>query len=125
MPDSHQAVSGWSSERFLAWAARVGPATRQIVAGLLASRRHPQQAFRSCLGLLSLAKRDSPELLEHACRRALSLGVCSYREIRMLLEPPKIRQSVPGPFPDAPTIHDNLRGPEYYATLDTKGDPPC
>ena len=125
MPDAHQAVSGWSSERFLAWADKVGPATREIVATLLASRRHPQQAFRSCLGLLSLARRDSPDLLERACQKGLALSVHSYREIRMILESPKIRQPVPGPLPDAPTVHDNLRGPEYYATLDTKGDPPC
>jgi len=126
MPASHQAVSGWSPERFLEWASRVGNATRQMVEVLLSSRRHPQQAYRSCLGLLSLARKDSPSTLEHACRRALALGVCSYREVRVLMESTSSRKT---PAEDArshpPTTHDNIRGARYYATLDSKGDPPC
>jgi transposase len=126
MPASHQAVSGWSPERFLEWASRVGNATRQMVEVLLSSRRHPQQAYRSCLGLLSLARKDSPSTLEHACRRALALGVCSYREVRVLMESTSSRKT---PAEDSrshpPTTHDNIRGASYYATLDTKGDPPC
>jgi len=126
MPASHQAVSGWSPERFLEWAGRVGPATRQIIERLLLFRRHPQQAFRSCLGILSLARKDSPSTLEHACQRALALGVCSYREVRVLMESMSSRKT-----PDEtsrshpPRTHDNIRGARYYATLDTKGDPPC
>ena len=125
MPESHQAVSGWSAERFLEWADRVGIATRQVVEALLSSRRHPQQAYRSCLGLLSLARKDSPSTLEHACQRALALGVCSYREVRVLLESTSSRKtssearSLPSP------THDNIRGASYYAPIDTKGEPPC
>lgn len=125
MPESHQAVSGWSAERFLSWAARVGPATRQIIERLLSSRRHPQQAFRSCLGILSLARKDSPDLLERACQKGLTLSVHSYREIRMLMESPAVRKA---PLPDAsnppPRTHDNLRGATYYAQP-KKGDPSC
>ena len=124
MPESHQAVSGWSPERFLEWAGRVGSATRQVVEALLSSRRHPQQAYRSCLGLLSLARKDSPSTLEHACQKALALGVGSYREVRVLMEssrktPAESSRSLP------PTTHDNNRGASYYAALDTKGEPPC
>ena len=125
MPESHQAVSGWNAERFLSWAAKVGPATRQIVELILASRRHPQQAFRSCLGLLSLAKRDSPDLLERACQKGLTLSVHSCREIRMLLESPALRKpSLPDSPNPPPRIHDNLRGPDYYLQH-SKGDRPC
>ena len=125
MPESHQAVSGWNAERFLSWAAKVGPATQQIIARLLSSRRHPQQAFRSCLGLLSLAKRDSPDLLERACQKGLDLEVHSYREIRMLLESPGLRKpSHPDGTNPPPRTHGNLRGPEYYAQPQ-KGDPSC
>jgi transposase len=125
MPESHQAVSGWNAERFLSWAAKVGPATQQIIVRLLSSRRHPQQAFRSCLGLLSLAKRDSPDLLERACQKGLDLEVHSYREIRMLLESPGLRKpSHPDGTNPPPRTHGNLRGPEYYAQPQ-KGDPSC
>ena len=126
MPESHQAVSGWSPERFLEWADRVGKATRQVVEALLSSRRHPQQAYRSCLGLLSLARKDSPSTLERACQKALSLGVCSYREVRVLMESTSSRKT-PSDAPNSPPAqtHDNIRGARYYAAPDTKGEPPC
>ena len=126
MPGSHQAVSNWSPERFLEWAGRVGSATRQVVEALLSSRRHPQQAYRSCLGLLSLARKDSPSTLEHACQRALTLGVCSYREVRVLMESASSRKtSSEASRSHPPRTHDNIRGASYYAPLDTKGEPPC
>jgi transposase len=126
MPESHQAVSGWSPERFLEWAGRVGSATRQVVEALLSSRRHPQQAYRSCLGLLSLARKDSPSTLEHACQRALALGVGSYREVRVLMESTSSRKtSADAPNSHPVQTHDNIRGARYYAALDTKGEPPC
>lgn len=126
MPGSHQAVSTWSSERFLEWAGRVGIATRQVVEALLSSRRHPQQAYRSCLGLLSLARKDSPSALERACQRALVLGVGSYREVRVLMESASSRKT-PSDAPNSPPgqPHDNIRGAGYYAALDTKGESSC
>lgn len=127
MPESHLAVSGWSPERFLEWAGRVGKATRQVVEVLLSSRRYPQQAYRSCLGLLSLARKDSPSPLEQACQRTLSLGVCSYREVRVLMESASSRKTS-SEAPNSPPVptHDNIRGARYYAALDnTKGNPPC
>ena len=126
MPESHQAVRGWSPERFLEWAGRSGKATRQVGEALLSSRRHPQQAYRSCLGLLSLARNDSPSTLEHACQRALALGVGSYREIRVLMESASSRKTL-SDAPNSPPAqtHDNIRGARFYAALDTKGEPPC
>ena len=123
-PESHQAVSSWSPERFLEWAGRVGKATRQVVEALLSSRRPPQQSYRSCLVLLSLARKDSPSTLEHACQRALALGVGSYREVRMLMESSR-KTSSEASRSLPPTTHDNIRGARYYAALDKKGEPPC
>lgn len=126
MPPHHRAVSDWSPERFLEWAARVGPGTHQIMTLLLSSRRHPQQAYRSALGILSLARKDSPVILERACQKALALGVCSYREIRVLVESPSVRTATASsdPVSSPPLLHPHLRGREYYAHLE-KGDPSC
>ena len=125
MPPNHQAVSDWTPERFLEWASRVGPGTHQVVNNLLASRRHPQQAYRSVLGILSLAKKDSPSILERACQKALSLGVGSYREVRILMESPSVRtKDASDPVPATPLLHDNLRGGEYYA-FPANGETPC
>ena len=97
-----------------------------MVEALLSSRRHPQQAYRSCLGLLSLARKDSPSALERACQRALVLGVGSYREVRVLMESASSRKT-PSDAPNSPPgqPHDNIRGAGYYAALDTKGESSC
>ena len=68
MPPNHQAYQEWSPERFTRWAQTIGPHTTQLVQAILASRQHPQQAYRSCLGLLRLASRYGAERLEAACR---------------------------------------------------------
>ena len=70
MPEAHRAYQDWSPERFLRWAAELGEQTQELIADVLAGRRHPEQAFRTCLGILGLAKRYTPERLEAACLRA-------------------------------------------------------
>ena len=82
MPPEHQFYSQWSPERFLRWAQEIGEQTAELISRVLNTRKHPEQAYRSCLGILGLAKRYSPERLEAACQRAnaadpgLGLGLC-------------------------------------------------
>jgi hypothetical protein len=60
--------------------ARSGsPATAQVVEAILAHRPHPQQGFRSCLGIMCLGKDYGAERLEGACRRVLAIGDLSAR----------------------------------------------
>ena len=66
MPLAHQKYLEWSPERFVSWAQKTGPHTAQLVQVLLDSRQHPQQAYRSCLGVLRLGSRYGEERLE-AC----------------------------------------------------------
>jgi transposase len=56
MPKTHQRYLDWTPERLVRWAQTTGPATAQLVVTILASRPHPQQGFRSCLGIMRLAK---------------------------------------------------------------------
>ena len=42
MPESHKAVTGWSSERYLSWAEKIGPKTRHLVSNILESREYPR-----------------------------------------------------------------------------------
>lgn len=72
MPASHRAHLEWTPERFLNWAASVGPSTRDLVGYLLEHKPHPEMGYRSCLGLLGLAKRFGGDRLEAACARALA-----------------------------------------------------
>lgn len=113
-PKSHQRYLEWTPGRLIDWAGRTGPHARQVVEQILASKPHPEQGFRSCLGIMRLGKGVGNERLEAACRRALRLGACSYRSIRSILENGLDRQSdEPELALNSPT-HENVRGQLYY-----------
>jgi transposase len=82
----------------------------------MATRAHPQQGFRSCLGIMRLGQSYGGERLEAACRRALEVDAVSYRSVRSILQAGLDRQEVPaGEQPAAlPQVHENLRGASYY-----------
>ena len=115
MPEKHRRYDNFTPERFQRWATSVGPATAQLIANRLCQRRHPEQAYRSCLGILRLAKTYGDLRLEAACARALILGTDRYKSIASILnhgldqQPPSTQHEL-----ELPTDHDNLRGPGYY-----------
>jgi transposase len=115
MPESHRQAGEWSPQRLMRWAAKTGPATEKLIQTVLGSRKHPQQAYRSCLGILRLGKAYGDDRLEAACRRALTLGSCRYKSIESILkhrldeQPLEEQQELA--LPDS---HDNIRGPAYY-----------
>jgi transposase len=117
MPAAHRAHLEWTPNRFLAWAADLGPKTHALVEHLLTARPHPEMGYRSCLGLLSLARRYGHARLEAACARALAIGSRTRKSVLSILQGGLDQQ----PLPAAPTQadwispdHDNLRGPAYY-----------
>ena len=115
MPAHHRAVSGWTPERFIAWANKIGPLTTTVVERVLHERKHPQQGYRSCLGILRLAKDFGNARLEAACARALQIGGLSYRNLHSILKNGLDRQVMPKPAQASlPLNHANVRGPEYY-----------
>jgi transposase len=114
MPPAHQKYLEWSPERFTRWAQSIGPNTTQLVQALLDSRKHPQQAYRSCLGLLGLGNRYGEQRLEAACRRALPAGIHSYKGVKNILDA-KLDQVEPEEAPTlVPKSHENIRGQTYY-----------
>jgi len=114
MPKAHQAHAGWRPSRFVDWATTIGPQTAALVTAILADRPHPEQGYRSCLGILRLAKRYDPARLEAACGRALAAGARSYRHVAAILQR-GLDRLTPGTPPAAPpVVHENIRGREYY-----------
>lgn len=114
MPKSHQAHSQWSPERLVAWGRTIGPETGRFVEAILADRPHPEQGYRSCLGILRLGKRYTPDRLEKACARALLAGARSYKNVDSILAR-GLDQLPPTAPPASPaTAHENIRGPAYY-----------
>jgi len=82
----------------------------------MASRPHPQQGFRSCLGLMSLSKTYGTERLEAACHRALVIRGLSYKSVKSILQAGLDQEPLPAPGPRQLSLtHENIRGPEYYS----------
>jgi transposase len=115
MPKAHQAHAGWRPSRFVDWATTIGPQTAALVTAILAERPHPEQGYRSCLGILRLAKRYEPARLEAACARALAAGARSYRHVAAILKRGLDRADAAAAPPAAASIdHENIRGRDYY-----------
>ena len=114
-PKSHQRYLEWTPERLVHWASTVGPFTAALVDQILQSRPHPEQGFRSCLGILRLGKTYSNERLEAAATRACTLKACSYQSVKSILATGLDRQLTLDSPPDhAPIHHDNIRGTDYF-----------
>jgi transposase len=115
MPAAHRAHLEWSPSRLIAWGARVGPQTAAFIEQLLDSRPHPEQGYRSCLGLMKLARTYPPERLEAACQRSLEIQALSYRSVKSILASGVDRLPLQPSLPlRLPTQHPHLRGPDYY-----------
>jgi transposase len=115
MPESHRRHLEWTPSRIVSWARQTGPATGEFAEGILKSRPHPEQGYRSCLGIMRLGRRYGSDRLEAACKRALTVRAFSYRSVESILKNGLDRH----PLPDQPRIrphrqHENLRGPHYY-----------
>lgn len=114
MPAAHREVAGWNADTLTSRAVAVGPRCAVLVERLLHQRRHPQQAFRSCLGVLALGQKYGITRLEAACARALKHSAVSWKSVQAILkngldlEPQTTQRTL-----DLPE-HENLRGAAYY-----------
>ncbi len=115
IPAAHRAHKLWTPERLIHWGGQIGPSTGIFVTQLLQRFRHPEHGYRSCLGLLGLAKRYGPVRLEAACTLAIGLGASYYRQVRDILNNggDLIEPVTAEPEWVAPE-HDNLRGASYF-----------
>ncbi len=114
MPESHRRHAEWSPSRIIDWANKTGPSTAALAEAIMTSRPHPEQGYRSCLGIIRLADRYSPERVEAACTRALAVKALSYRSVESILRHGLDSQPLrAGPARTHPH-HPNLRGAGYY-----------
>jgi transposase len=116
MPSAHRFYAEWNPDRFIQWAGKIGEATAAVVEKILSSRTYPEQAYRSCLGIIRLERDYEKERIEAAARRALKFNTCSYRSMKTILSTgldqrrdvgePSIQLMLPA--------HQNICGQEYY-----------
>lgn len=110
MPKGHREYSDWSPERLSKWAEKVGPSTKELITRVMESRTHPEQGFRSCLGILRLEKTYGAERLEQACLRAINYNACSYKSVKSILKS-GFDNSPQKSTPTSKSInHENIRG---------------
>jgi transposase len=115
MPSSHRRYRDWTHERIQRDAAAIGDDAAALVGIILRSRPHPEQGFRSCIGILGLRKQYGVERLEAACARALALGTRSYSSVAAILKNKQESKTARERETEQPSLlHDNIRGPGYY-----------
>jgi hypothetical protein len=111
----HRFVQSWDPEFFRDWARKIHPVVEKLIVTILERKRYPEQAYRVCLGVLSLHKKVGDKRLAAACRRALEFNACDYKTVQAILQQGldliEDDQSEDYPLPG----HGNIRGQEYYA----------
>jgi transposase len=125
MPPAHQLyLEAWNPERFVSWASSVGPACKQVIESILASKPHPAQTYRACLGVLGYAKTRGDTFLEDICRRAIELSAHpSYTQIKTLTRTAQtVNATSNSDEQELPGLGGTgmVRGASYYQIGDTK-----
>jgi len=115
MPESHKRYLEWAPSRIIRWAEKTGPSTASLVKEIMERKTHPEQGFRSCLGIIRLARRYGEARLEAACRRALLLKAYSYKSVESILKNNLDGKTLLLETPSGNTLpHENIRGRAYY-----------
>ena len=114
MPSAHRRYAKWTPARLLAAAEKLGPSVTAFCEAVMADRPHPEQGFRTCLGVLALARSYEPARLDAACRRGLSIRARSVASIRSILQTGLDRAFLEDEAGQLPLQHPNIRGQGYY-----------
>ena len=114
MPSSHRRYAEWTPDRFRRWAGKIGPNTEGLISAVLAARRHPEQGFRTCLGILRSYRGLDTARLEAVSARALELNVLNCKGVAALLARKPEQAAADNDPPATLFEHANLRRPGYY-----------
>jgi transposase len=114
MPSSHRRYREWTPAKIREEAARIGPMLSLLVEKIIEDRPHPEQGYRSCLGIIGLAKRFGPERLEAAALRALEIQARNYPSVKSILEKGLDKVPLRQSPEREPILHTNIRGSGYY-----------
>ena len=116
LPKNHlewRKAQGYDAAYFLGKAQKIGKSTRWAIQQILLSRIHEPQTYKSCLGVLRLADKYTPQRLEQACKRCQNAGKTTYTMLKNILAK-NLDQVDDKPDLFTPPKHDNIRGPSAY-----------
>jgi len=114
MPSAHRRYGEWTPERLRHQARTIGPNTEGLIIAVLVRRPHPEQGFRTCLGVLRLFRGINPARAEAVSLRAIEIGALTYASVASILKHRLDRLASPQAADDTPLLHDNFRGSRYY-----------
>lgn len=114
MPSAHRRHGQWTPARLIAAADKIGPSTAALFDAVMIHRPHPEQGFRTCLGILSLAKSYGAARLDAACRRGVLINARSVASIRSILQTGLDRAFHDDASTHEPLRHGNIRGRGYF-----------
>ena len=115
MPSAHRRYAEWTPAKMMSEAAKIGPAAIVLVEAIMKAKPHPEQGFRSCLGIISLVRTYGSERVEAASRRGNDIGATTYGSIKSILQNGLDKAYADQKAPDGPPIrHANIRGRGYY-----------
>lgn len=115
MPKAHQDYLGWTPSKLIEKGTSIGAHTALLMERILDRRSHPVQGYRSCLGIMRLAKRYTSARVESACGRALAIGGLSYKSVESILRNNLDRERVPEQIRTCALHHENIRGSNYFS----------
>lgn len=117
MPPHHRFADDWNPDKLKWWAGNVGEDTHRAVSHILESKPYPEQAYKSCLGVLSLAEKCGHDVLNQACRKSWNMKRVHYQFIKEQAH--SIKEQYERDLEDKqlcllPENHENIRGKQYY-----------
>jgi transposase len=114
MPSAHRRYAEWSAERFARQARDIGPDTEALILAVRARRPHPEQGFRTWLGVLRLFRGLDAARVEAVSRRAIEVGVLTYASVASILKHRLDQSASPQAADGTPLLHENIRGSGYF-----------
>ncbi len=115
---SQQYVSDWSYEFFVGEGNKISEEVGSFLASLMESVPHPEQGYRSCSGILHLARKVGTLRISRACKRASEYGIYTYPLIEQILSKNLDTVSFSEEQLDESSrmpAHHNIRGNKYFS----------
>ena len=116
LSSTHRFVSEWNPDKFISWAGAIAPVVQAYITCILDKATYPEQAYRSCVGILSHEKKVGKERLVKAIERATFYGAFNYTIIRKILQTGMDQVSPSDDIHPQTSLpfHENIRGPQDY-----------
>lgn len=116
LPSAHQFVSQWTPEKFIHWAERIGPQVKEYIEYILKQKSYPEQAYRSCVGILSFEGKVGKDRLVKAVERAIRYNAYNYKVIKNIIDGKldMLKEDKAGSMQQTLPPHNNIRGKESY-----------